>query len=43
MEHYVDHDDWFRQQVKKGLEQLDRGECVTHEEVVTRIEKTFRS
>ena len=26
VEHYVDHDAWFRQQVKKGLDQLDRGD-----------------
>jgi len=25
VEHYLDHDAWFRQNVKKGLEQLDRG------------------
>ena len=25
VEHYVDHDVWFRQKVRKGLEQLDRG------------------
>ena len=24
VEHYLDHDAWFRQQVKKGLEQHDR-------------------
>jgi predicted transcriptional regulator len=33
VEHYLDHDAWFRQKVKKGLEQLDRGEYLTHEEV----------
>jgi predicted transcriptional regulator len=43
VEHYVDHDAWFRQQVQKGLDQLDRGEFLTHEEVGTRIEKMFRS
>jgi predicted transcriptional regulator len=42
-EHYLDHDAWFRQQVQKGLDQLDRGEFLTHEEVGTRIEKMFRS
>ena len=26
VERYVDHDAWFREQVKKGLDQLDRGE-----------------
>lgn len=43
VEHYVDHDVWFRQQVKKGLEQLDRGEFLTHEEMRGRIEQMFRS
>jgi predicted transcriptional regulator len=32
VEHYVDHDVWFRERVKKGLDQLDRGEFLTHEE-----------
>jgi len=43
VEHYLDHDVWFRQKVKKGLEQLDRGEYLTHEEVGERIERMFRS
>lgn len=24
VEHYLDYDAWFRQKIKKGLEQLDR-------------------
>jgi predicted transcriptional regulator len=43
VEHYLDHDAWFRQNVKKGLEQLDRGEYLTHEAVGERIERIFRS
>jgi predicted transcriptional regulator len=42
VENYVEHDAWFRQQVKKGLDQLDRGEFLTHEEVGARIERLFR-
>jgi predicted transcriptional regulator len=42
VEHYVDHDAWFRQQVTRGLEQLDRGEFLTHEEVGDRIDQMFR-
>lgn len=38
VEHYVDHDAWFRQQLTKGLEQLDRGEFLTHEVVGARID-----
>lgn len=43
VEHYLDHDAWFRQQVKKGLQQLDRGEFLSHEEMGARIEQMFRS
>jgi predicted transcriptional regulator len=43
VEHYLDHDAWFRQQVKKGLDQLDRGEFLSHEEVGARIDQMFRS
>jgi predicted transcriptional regulator len=42
LEHYVDHDAWFRQQVKKGLDQLDRGESLSHKEVGARIEQMLR-
>jgi predicted transcriptional regulator len=34
-----DHDAWFRQKVTGGLEQLDRGEFLTHEEVGARLKK----
>jgi predicted transcriptional regulator len=43
VEHYLDHGAWFRQAVKNGLEQLDRGEYLTHEEVGERIERMFHS
>jgi predicted transcriptional regulator len=43
IEHYLDHDAWFRQKVKAGLGQLDRGEFVTHEEIGARIDQIFRS
>jgi predicted transcriptional regulator len=43
VEHYLDHDAWFRQEVKKGLDQLDRGEFVSHEEVGTRLNQMFRT
>ena len=39
VEHYLDHDGWFRQEVKKGLDQLDRGEFIAHDEVVARIKR----
>jgi predicted transcriptional regulator len=43
VEHYLDHDKWFRQKVKKSFDRLDRGEFLTHDEVGARIHKMFRS
>jgi predicted transcriptional regulator len=43
VEHYLDHDAWFRQKVKRGLAQLDREEFLTHEEVGQRLEQMLRS
>jgi len=37
VEHYIDHDIWFRKKVAGSLEQLDRGEFLTHEEVGERL------
>jgi predicted transcriptional regulator len=39
VEHYLDHDVWFRRQVKKGLDQLDPGESLTHEEGGARLDQ----
>ena len=41
VEHYLDYDSWFRQKVNKGLEQLDAGRYLTHEEIGRRIAKLF--
>ena len=41
VENYLDHDTWVRQKVRQGLEQLDRGECLTHEEVGERLKGLF--
>ena len=38
---YLDHDQWFRAEVRKGLDQLNRDEFVDHEEVVAQIERMF--
>jgi predicted transcriptional regulator len=43
VEHYVDHDAWFRQKVATGLGQLDRDEFLTHEQVGERLRKLFQS
>ena len=34
---YLDHDEWFRREVQKGLASLDSGKFVSHEEVGRRI------
>jgi predicted transcriptional regulator len=43
VEQYLDDDSWFRQKVNKGLEQLDAGQYLTHEEVGQRLAKLFPS
>lgn len=39
IEAFVDQDDWFLQEVEKGLAQIDCGEVLTHEAVGTLLEK----
>ena len=39
VERLVGYDEWFIQQVEKGLTQIDRGEVLEHEEVAARMEK----
>ncbi len=43
VEHYLDHDVWFRQKVNVSLSQLDRGEFLSHEEAGERLRKLLRS
>jgi predicted transcriptional regulator len=43
VEHYLEHDAWFRQKVKMGFGQLDQQKFVTHEEIGARIDQIFRS
>ncbi len=38
----ADYDNRFRQQVRQGLDQLDRGEYLTHEQVGERLKNTLR-
>ena len=35
----LDYDSWFRRKVNTGLEQLDRGQYLTHEDVGQRLAK----
>jgi len=43
VEHYVDHDAWFRRKVTAGLDELDRGDFVTHEQVAELLREQFRT
>lgn len=43
VETYVGHDQWIRQEVEKGLAQLDNGEFLEHDEVMAQIDRMFRS
>ncbi len=43
VESVLEHDFWFRGQVQQGLDQLDRGEYLTHEQVGARLEELLRS
>ena len=40
---YIDHDHWFRQEVQKGLDSMDRGKFVSHEEVRNQMDRILRS
>jgi predicted transcriptional regulator len=41
IERFVDYDEWFVQEVEKGLAQIAQGEVLTHEEVGERLEKSL--
>ncbi len=41
MERFVDYDEWFVNEVEKGLAQIARGEAMTHDEVGARLEKSL--
>lgn len=43
IESHLDHDTWFRSEVRAGIDALDRGEYLSHEAVGARIESLFRS
>lgn len=42
VEYYLDYDVWFRQKVTGSLQQLDRGEFLTHEELGSRLKKILQ-
>ena len=39
VERLVEYDEWFVREVEKGLEQIEHGEVLGHEEVGARLEK----
>ncbi|MFZ0961458.1 MAG: hypothetical protein WAO35_11195 [Terriglobia bacterium] len=39
IERFVNYDEWFVNEVEKGLAQIERGEVLAHEEVGSRLEK----
>jgi predicted transcriptional regulator len=39
---YLNHDEWFKREVQKGLASLDSGKFVSHEEVGQQIERILR-
>jgi len=40
---YLDHDEWFKHEVKKGLSSLDGGKSVSHEDVRRQMERILNS
>ena len=40
---YLDHDEWFRQEVGKGLASLDQGKTVSHEDVRRQMDRLLGS
>ncbi len=43
MANNLDHNEWFRQEVEKGLASLDQGKSVSHEEVRRQMERILSS
>lgn len=39
IQRFVGYDEWFIEEVEKGLAQIERGQVLTHEEVGARLEK----
>ena len=40
---YLDHDEWFKREVQRGLASLDSGKFVSHEEVRRQMERILGS
>ena len=42
VERLIGYDEWFVQQIEKGLAQIERGEVFEHEEVAAKVENLIR-
>jgi predicted transcriptional regulator len=40
---HLDHEEWFRQEVGRGLASLDRGKSISHEEVRRQMDRQLGS
>jgi len=40
---HLDHDEWFRQEVGKGIASLNQGKSVSHEEVRRQMERILKT
>ena len=40
---HLDHEEWFQQEVKKGLASLDHGKSISHEDVRRQMERDLGS
>jgi predicted transcriptional regulator len=43
VDHLLDHDTWFVQEVEKGQSQAAKGNLIEHDEVVARMEKRSKN
>jgi len=40
---YLDHNEWFKQEVERGLASLDSGKFISHEEVRRQMDRILSS
>jgi predicted transcriptional regulator len=42
IDRYIEHQDWFAREVERGVEQADRGELISHDEVMSEVREKLR-
>jgi RHH-type rel operon transcriptional repressor/antitoxin RelB len=42
LQSFLDYDDWFRHEVRKGIDEADRGELIDHQDLVSLVERRLR-